>query len=206
MRNLFMVIVVMASLFLSACGSTPPSHFYIMTPIAVDDSSTADKTPVNIKNIGIGLGPLRFPDYLSRDSIVRYKSESRLLIAETRRWAEPLEYNFSRVLAENLSRLLQSDRVLRYPWPAWRKPEYQLVMDVMRFDANGKNEVELIVQWALLQGENKKPLLEKRSRFVQSAADDFDSIVKAHSRALAAFSKELAIAIRASDSNNIQDN
>ncbi len=195
MPYLFVSMLLIASLLLNACGSTPPSHFYLLTPMSIEDSSNTNETHANNNNAGIGLGPLRFPDYLSRDSIVRYESESRLDIAETRRWAEPLEYNFSRVLAENLSRLLQSNKVLRYPWPAWRKPDYQLVMDVIRFDANVNSEVELIVQWALLQGENKKPLLEKRSHFVQPGAEDFDSIVKAHSQVLAAFSQEVAAAI-----------
>ncbi len=192
MPHLFVVILLTTSLLLSACGSTPPSVFYMMAPIPVAEDSTADDVQ---ENTGLGLGPIRFPDYLSHNRIVRYEGESRVLIAETRRWAEPLEHNFSRVLAENLSRLLPSDKVLRYPWPAWRKPEYQLVIDVVRFDLNGNSEVELIVQWALLHAETKKPLQEKRSRFITPAEEDFDSIVKAHSDALAAFSKELVAAI-----------
>jgi len=193
MPKLLMALLV--GLLLNSCGSTPPSQFYLMTPMSVANDSATDSTQVDTKNIGIGLGPLRFPDYLSRNSIVRYEGESRILIAETRRWAEPLEHNFSRVLAENLSHLLQSDKILRYPWPAWRKPEYQLVMDVLRFDVNSHNEVELVVQWALLQSETKKPLLEKRSHFSQLTTDDFDSIVKVHSQLLAAFSQELFVEI-----------
>lgn len=196
MVYMFAPLLLLVSLLLSACGSTPPSQFYMLSPMSVAEDSTTDAVQENSKNIAIGLGPIRFPDYLSRNSIVRYEGENRVLIAETRRWAEPLEYTFSRVLAENLSRLLQSDKVLRYPWQAWRKPEYQLVMDVIRFDLNGNNEVELIVQWALLQTKTKKMLLEKRTRRVQPAAEDFDSIVKAHSQTLAAFSEELAAAIR----------
>lgn len=193
----YLFAVLLSSLLLSACGSTPPSQFYMMTPMSLEDDSNTNSRQVGIGNISVGLGPLRFPDYLSRSSIVRYESESRVMIAETRRWAEPLEYNFSRVLAENLSRLLASDRILRYPWPVWRKPEYQLTMDVIRFDFNGKNEVELIVQWALLQTETKTPLLEKRSHFSQSTTDDFDDIVKAHSQVVAAFSQKIYVAMGA---------
>ncbi|HHJ19948.1 MAG TPA: membrane integrity-associated transporter subunit PqiC [Gammaproteobacteria bacterium] len=191
MQFLFVIILMLTTLLLGACGSTPPSHFYLLTPMA-----TVVEAGDNSRHVGIGVGPLRFPEYLSRDTIVRYETDSRVTIAETQRWAEPLEYNFSRVLAENLSRLLQSDKVLRYPWAPWRKPDYQLVMDVMRFEAGDNGKVELVVQWALLEGKNKKPLLEKHSRFVQSATEDFDSIVNAHSQALAAFSQEVAAVIR----------
>ncbi|VAX10300.1 hypothetical protein MNBD_GAMMA25-73 [hydrothermal vent metagenome] len=191
----YLFALLLSSLLLSACGSTPPSQFYLIIPMSPEDDSSAEGSQAGIENIGLGLGPLRFPDYLSRNSIVRYEGESRVTIAETRRWAEPLEYSFSRVLAENLSRLLASDRILRYPWPAWRKPEYQLTMDVIRFDFNGKNEVELIVQWALLQAETKTPLLEKRSHFSQSTTDDFDDIVKAHSQVVAAFSQEIYVSM-----------
>ncbi len=191
----YLFAVLLSCLLLSACGSTPPSQFYLITPMPLVDDSAPKSAQTSIENVGLGLGPLRFPDYLSRNSIVRYEDESRVSIAETRRWAEPLEFNFSRVLAENLSRLLASDRVLRYPWPAWRKPEYQLVMDVLRFDYNGNNEVELIVQWAILKTDTKKILLEKRSHFSQAASEDFDSIVKAHSQALAEFSQAVFVAV-----------
>ncbi len=196
MPSLFVIVLMLSTLWLGACGSTPPSHFYLLTPVATVIDAGDNRTADNSRNVGIGIGPLRFPDYLSRTAIVRYESDGRVAIAETQRWAEPLEHNFSRVLVENLSRLLQSDQVLRYPWAAWRKPEYQLVMDVMRFEANSNGEVELIVQWALLEGESKKPLLEKYSRFVQPAGEDFDSIVRAHSQALAVFSQEVATVIR----------
>jgi len=196
MHFLFVIMLMLATLLLGACGSTPPSHFYLLTPMVTVPETGDSRTGDNSGGVGVGIGPLRFPDYLARDTIVRHESDSRVAIAETQRWAEPLEYNFSRVLAENLSRLLQSGKVLRYPWAAWRKPDYQLVMDVMRFEANGNGEVELVVQWVLLDGENKEPLLEKHSRFVQPAAEDFDSIVSAHSQALAAFSQEVAAVIR----------
>ncbi|UCC31474.1 MAG: membrane integrity-associated transporter subunit PqiC [Phycisphaerales bacterium] len=43
-------------------------------------------------------------------------SGHRLTLAEFDRWAEPLAFGFSRVLAENLSALLLTDRVLLFPW------------------------------------------------------------------------------------------
>ena len=181
-------IALLAGLLLTACGHTPPPAYYTMTALA-GQADAASK-------VSLGLGPVRFPGYLSRTRILRHEDSGRLSLAESRRWAEPLDENFSRILGENLARLLSSDKVLRYPWPAWRQPAYQLVVDVIRFDANAQGEVELIVQWALLRQPGDRPLREARSRYRRPAGTDYDSLVAAHSRVLADFAAELANVIQ----------
>ncbi|HEX5606452.1 MAG TPA: PqiC family protein, partial [Candidatus Binatia bacterium] len=66
--------------------------------------------------LSLGIGPIKIPRYLDREQLVTRISQNRFAIAENDRWAEPLEENFSRVLSENLSILLQIDRVAAFPW------------------------------------------------------------------------------------------
>ena len=48
----------------------------------------------------IGVGPVTVPDYLDRPQIATRSSSSSLQFSEFDRWAEPLEKNLMRVLAD----------------------------------------------------------------------------------------------------------
>ena len=95
---------------LAGCGITKPSRFYILTP--VEEPGAADHA---IQGPAVGIGPLRFPDYLDRPEIVHRSGDNQVHYAVSDRWAEPLKATFSRTLAENLSVLLPTDHILRPP-------------------------------------------------------------------------------------------
>ena len=86
---------------------------------------------------------LEASDYLDRQGIVTRVSPNRFVVAENDRWAEPLEENFSRVLARNLSILLQTDRIVAYPWERSQQPTYQIQVEVPRFEPTAEQVVEL---------------------------------------------------------------
>jgi uncharacterized lipoprotein YmbA len=109
------VMACMASLLgLGACTSTP-SRFYLLNPLAPADgisaASKAERGPV------IGLGPISLPKYLDQPQIVSRASRHQLVLGDFDRWAEPLQENVSRVLAENLSLLIPTDHLLVQEWP-----------------------------------------------------------------------------------------
>jgi uncharacterized protein len=113
MRPVFWRLSVMALmsplLGLGACASTP-SRFYMLNTLApsegISSASQAEQGPV------VGVGPITFPKYLERPQIVSRASRHQLALGEFDRWAEPLQDNFSRVLAENLSLLIPTDHIL----------------------------------------------------------------------------------------------
>ena len=60
----------------------------------------------------VAVGPVAIPDYLDRPQILTRSGPSELQLAEFERWAGSLEKDVSRVLAENLSTLLEKDHVI----------------------------------------------------------------------------------------------
>src|SRR5215510_6709686 len=88
--------LVASCLGLGACASMP-SRFYILNTLPAQvPAAAAERGPV------IGVGPITMPKYLDRPEIVTRASQNQLTFGQFDRWAEPLQDNVFRVLAENL--------------------------------------------------------------------------------------------------------
>ena len=178
--------------FLAGCGTTRPSKFYILSPMPAGESVTATGNEP-----AIGLGPVVMPKYLDRPQIVQRAGDNQLLLAESHRWAEPLANNFTRVLAENLAATIPVDQVAVYPWSRTTRVDYQVSVDVMRFDADTNGNAVLSSDWKVLETESNEVIAMKRSTFSEAAlATDYAAIVAAQSRLLAAFAREITGVIR----------
>jgi uncharacterized protein len=178
--------------FLAGCGTTRPSKFYILSPIPAGESVTATGNEP-----AIGLGPVVMPKYLDRPQIVQRAGDNQLLLAESHRWAEPLANNFTRVLAENLAATIPVDQVAVYPWSRTMRVDYQVSVDVLRFDADADGNAVLSTDWKVQETESEKVITRKRSTFSEPAlATDYAAIVAAQSRLLAAFAREITGVIR----------
>jgi uncharacterized lipoprotein YmbA len=171
-----------------------PSRFFSLTsiPRAGGDAHGAAGAGEPI----LGLGPVKLPGYLDRQQLVKRLSQNRFAVAENDHWAEPLEENFSRVLAQNLSILLGPDRVVAYPWEKNQRPIYQVQVEVLRFEPNAAHLAELWARW-IVSDNAKKPLMVKESFLSQQARDrSAEESVAAMSEAVGGLSKEIAAAVR----------
>jgi uncharacterized lipoprotein YmbA len=148
----------------------------------------------------LGVGPVRFPGYLDRQEIVVRSAQNRFNVSEYDRWAEPLDENFTRVLAQNLAGLLGTDRIVSYPWTSDKKPVRFVTLEVLSFESNSAREAELFARWSVVDGSSKKPLSLKVSRLARQAKDgSTDASVAALSEALGDLSREIAGALGALD-------
>ena len=130
-----------------------PSRFFALTSLPRTGQTAQDAAGTN--PLALGIGPIKFPGYLDRQQFVTRISQNRFAVAENDRWAEPLEENFSRVLSQNLSILLQTDRIVAYPWERSQQPTYQVQVEVLRFEPNAEQIVELWARWSILDGAKK---------------------------------------------------
>ncbi len=200
MDHIFLRLVVvtycMCLAALGGClgkGTQETARFYVLT--SLHGSGAETRTAMGDSTIGVG--PVELPEYLNRPQIVTRESRNELQFAEFDRWAGSLEKGFSRVLAENLSILLSTDRVAVYPW---KTPpiDYQVAVNVTRFDGKPGGDVSLIARWTILGDNGKKVILDRRSSLSEEASeDDYDAIVSAQSRLIEALSREIATAIEA---------
>ncbi len=198
MKGLFLrpaVITLGAVLmFMGGCAHTKPAKFYTLSSLEVSEiESLAELTE---RDVAVGVGPIRFPDYLGRPQIMTRNSRNALKFAEFHRWAGSLREDFSRVIAENLSILLPTDRIALFPWKRSTPIDYQVTAEVIRFEGKVGGDVTLSVRWTILRSAGKKLLVMKKSAFTESVqGGTYEALVSAQSRALAAFSREIAEAI-----------
>ena len=185
---------VMALLW-GCASTTQPSKFYVLSALTQPEATTQVTT--SDADMLIGIGPITLPAYLNRSQIVTRTSENELKLAEFHLWAEPLKENISRVLMESLSNLLNTNRIVIYPWRASISVAYQITLDVVRFDVGSDGNAVMNVYWTVYDKDGKEELLKKKSIFRESSGSkDYHSIVAAQNRTLMEFSREIASTIK----------
>jgi uncharacterized protein len=185
------VALVASLLGLGACASTP-SRFYILNTLPASETgpAAAARGPV------VGVGPITFPKYLDRPQILSRAGRNQLALGEFDRWAEPLQENVSRVLAENLALLIPTDQVLLNPWPGSATLDYQVQVDVRQFDGWLGGESTLLARWSLLDRAEHELVSQKAHLQVPTGARDYDAMVGALNQLLETLSRDIATAIR----------
>jgi uncharacterized protein len=190
------VVVGASLLLLTGClGQQQPSRFYVLsaTPEA---ETTAPAGPAE-SGPAIGLGPLSLPKYLDRPQIVTRTSPYELKAAEFERWAEPLETNFARILAENLAGQIPTARISLFPWPRTAAIAYQVTVDVTEFYMEMDGQSSLVALWSIFKGEGQEALLSRKSRLRAPAnTQEYGAMVAAMSQTVADLSREIAGALR----------
>jgi uncharacterized lipoprotein YmbA len=183
--------LAVATILLAGCAGTSPSvTFYTLNALS---AKKADSPGDNAgQGIMVGVGPVAFPGYLDRPQIVTRKGQNQLEISEFHRWGDSLLKDFSRILAKNISILLSTNRVTVYPWRNDFSPNYQIKLDVERFDGQLGNSVFLDVRWTVT-GREEKDLVIKTSAIEEPMATaDHEGLVAAMSRAIATLSGEIS--------------
>jgi uncharacterized lipoprotein YmbA len=173
-------------------GPGQPTQLYMLTPLAAKE---VQKTP-DARGPGIWVGPVALPQYTNRPQIVTGNTGPQVQRASSALWAEPLQDNFARVLAENLSLLLATDQVAIFPWTSPMPVDYQVTVDVSQFLGELGGEASLTALWSLLGKNGKEILARKKSTFSQpTKSKDYDGFAAAMSQNLASLSREIAATI-----------
>jgi uncharacterized lipoprotein YmbA len=196
----FVIFLLSVSLLVGGgCVPTPqsaPTSFYVLSSLS--GAETKKPTAAKRNRATIGVGPVTLASYLDRLQIVTRASRNQLRLADFHHWGEPLEDNVPRVLAENLSFLLSTSNVFVHPWRAAPPIDYQVAMEVMRFDADETGSVSLMARWVLSRRGRRETLLTRSTNItVPFGQGSYEEIASAMSKALAGLSREIAAAIQA---------
>jgi uncharacterized lipoprotein YmbA len=176
---------------LHGCTSSPPTRFYVFPSLTGAETAA----PAAQRELTIGVGPVTLHPYLDRPQIVTRASRARLVLGEFDQWGAPLRDSVTRSLAENLSLLIPTDRVVLHPWSRTTVPDYQVTVDVLQFDAGPGGEVILAVRWQILNAD-EKALVMRTSRLTAVAGGrEYEATVTAMSRTLDALSRDIAAAL-----------
>jgi len=189
-------VICVALLFMMlGCASTPPASFYVLNALP-GLQQNGQVAPKAVGDLYVGVGPVKIPSYLDRVQIVTRSSETTLQISEFHRWSEPVDKSLERIIAENLTSLLASDNVFLYPWPGVRRVDYQVMVEVKRFEGKPGEKVRLDASWMLLSDGGKQVRLCRNS-YISEPVDgaSYEDLVSSLSRAAAQLSREIGVAI-----------
>ena len=195
--------ILLAMVALAGCSvssilepTKDPSQFYVLTAIdATTRSVPITYSAVGARDVSIGLGPVKFPAYLAREEIVTRSSPNKIEPSDINRWAEPLDKNFVTVLAQNLT-LLTGAHVKTFPWYRPANLDYQIALDVTRFDTDSHGTASVMGRWEIEDPDNQGALNSGEIN-ITDAAQAGETNAATLSRALADVSTQLVDALRA---------
>jgi hypothetical protein len=191
----FAILLIVQGCTILGKGTQQPTKNYILNSIYSEKTQT--QALADLDDIGILVGPIRIALYLDRVDIVIRDSQNQIRLAEFSQWAGPLQENFSRVLAENLSVLLTTDRVGIFPGTRALSFDFNVTVNVTRFDGMPGEKADLRARWVILDKDRKEILFEKHTLLSQPTENDsMEALIAAESRTLADLSREIAETIK----------
>ena len=191
------------ALVLSGCMSVPNSptpRFYMLQ--AADENQVSKKTNI-ASDVVIGVGPVKIPGYQDRPQIVTQDKEKMLKFAQFDRWGEPLDFGMKRLIGENLAVMLPEAKFTLYPWNSSVPVKYQVVVEIIQLDSKLDEDMFLVAQWLVIDVQNSKTMIIKRSEFRQSIIpQNYSGLVKTLSMACASLSSEIVEALATLDTHS----
>lgn len=173
------------------CGGSPAVQYYTLNPLAPATSGSPALTYTVV------VGPVAFPDMLDRPQIATRNSDNRVDYAEFHQWAGRLREDFKRVLIENLGAILADKGVAVVGDDFAVNPALRLALQAQQFDGRPGDSLLLNASWTLQDLKTREVLAVRKSLIREPVpAGSYAELAAAHSRAIEALSREIALEIR----------
>lgn len=177
-------------LSLGACSPPAPQpRLYLLNPMAAPPPKQARGPLIAVPTVAI-------PEYLDRPEILARVGAHEVKPTDGDRWAERLSVNITRVIAENLAILKDSDSVVALPSRADPNFQYELSVEFSRFEVERSGRAAVAGRWALRDIETRKE--QRAGRFQmqeEPLAPGYEAAVAAMNRALERISRDIAGAL-----------
>jgi len=188
-RSVPAVLLLAATLGCLRPEPGPPVVYHLLQPIQPQGPAPARS------GLAVEVLPVRVPDLLQRPQMVLSQGPGAVQLSETHRWANPLDQDMQRVLVQNLSLLLGSDAVVASPLGRLAGAAYRVQVEV-RACAAQPGGLTLDAVWMVTRPGAAQALLLRRTRLTEALPGPGpDALAEAHSRLLAALSREIAEAL-----------
>jgi uncharacterized protein len=212
-----MIVVLILGLALAGCVTrpSPPTYFYMIAPLVSGTEQSVlemekEHTVIAISNVLI-------PSYLDRNQIVTRLNEVEYELGEFDQWAEPINDNLTRAVAQNLSRILAADTVDVFPAAKEVPHNYIIGIEVIRLDGKLDDHITLSARWAIFgrdqddlivlrKFEHQEKIVDQPAKLKPAPAasdtaqsmprENYRGLVLAQSRAVEKLSRDIAAAVK----------
>ena len=187
-------IAVISTLFTGCLfrPATVSTRHFVLTPISTNESASAAT-----EQLSVGVGFVKMPSYLLRNSLAVRNGTNEIEYLEDARWAERLDQCFQRTVAANLSRLLPSDSVYLSNWGR-DQVSLSVFITVQQFDVDTGGQGTLTAQWRISAQDSETRSKSGHARLVCTGASPRDRpevVATTLSNLAAEFSRDLAQSI-----------
>lgn len=193
-RPLGFTLLSAALLSLTACigGRSPPSQFYLLEPIR---SGGTVRPVLESGEPIVALAPVRIPQYIDRPQMVTAIDKNAYRLSEVDRWAERLDDNITRVLAQNLGALVPADVVLMNSSNLAKQARFRVTVNVEEFHVDPQGQARLVAQWRVARGDES--LVSREAAYREAAStNDYRVMASALNACLNRFSRDVAATLR----------
>jgi uncharacterized lipoprotein YmbA len=184
------VLILLAALLVSSCGSGTPPKFYrlVVSPPAGAAGKTAIEAPITLAAVHI-------PPSLDRAELVRQTGQTEVAVDSQQRWAAPLADMIRDVLSQDLAARLPPGKVIPPDAPA-APGMRKIVVTIVAFGPDQRQEMHLAGDWSLLNEGAANPSLRREFALtLASSAADGAEQAAGMSRSLGQLADAIAAAL-----------
>jgi uncharacterized lipoprotein YmbA len=187
MRTTRLFLAILGTLLLTACGSSPQTHFYTLSVVPGRMGHPALSTPVQLSAVHI-------PPSLDRREMISMIGPNSVQVSQTDRWSAAFGLMVRNVLSQDLVARLPGNKVILPDAPA-PAGTGTLVVTLAQFGPDANGRIKLSGSWALLSGSSGATVLERYVQLDAGPAPDAGSRAAAMSRILGQLASQMATAV-----------
>jgi uncharacterized lipoprotein YmbA len=181
--------------FATGClgGATPTPEYFTLSGVAPSDGAPVAARP----ELGLVLGQIDLPRYLDRAELVTRTGEHGLRVWNLVRWGGSLRTDIARVVADDLARLLGTERIAVYPAEARFPVSYRVLLELTELGSAPGHPVVLRARWTIAGADGLALAVGATNLEQPPASPSWADYVGAHRSALGAVTREIAERIAA---------
>jgi uncharacterized protein len=182
-------------LSLAACmgGASAPTRFYMLAPV----TSVSDK-PENVAENPMAwliIDPVDLPRYLNRPQIVTREDGIEYRVDDFNQWLVPLTDNLTRVMHENLSGLLATNKIAVQTGTRHAAADIRATVKILQLDGKLGKNATLKADWTLNSSATGMTIT-RHSLFNELLIDEsYQSFIKTQNRMIESLCRAIADAV-----------
>ena len=175
------------SLSLGCLRSAAPVVFHTLHALSPQTA------PAQGQGLAVEVLPVRLPEMLQRSQVVTALGPDSVELTNNDRWANALDKDMQRVVVDNLSQLLGSDRVVPSPFGPRVNAALRVEVAVQRCAGRPGGALRFEATWMITRRGVAQALLLRRTALEEPVGGlDAQALVAAHNRVLAALCLDIA--------------